>query len=63
MEDQAFVTVQFGSSPTPSLPQHVVSLFLSSYVSPVDLSDVMVEGGWVRTQIIRRRVSLVLYIH
>ncbi len=42
MKDQAFVIVQLGSSPTPSLPQHVVSLFLSSYVSPVELTG----GGW-----------------
>ncbi len=45
MEDQAFVIVQLVSSPTPSLPQNVDSLFLSSYVSPVEFTGGGGEEG------------------
>ncbi len=51
------------SSPTPSLSrQQVVSLFQSSCVSPVELTDRRKVGrGWARSPNIRRRQSLALY--
>ncbi len=56
--------VWFGSSPTlfPLSRQQVVSLSPSSYVSPVEPTH-WGGGGmwWGRSQIIRRRESLVLY--
>jgi hypothetical protein len=48
--------------PLPPLPQKFVSLSQSSCVSPVELHNGRWGGrGWGRSQIIRRRESLVLY--
>jgi hypothetical protein len=49
-------------SPSPLSRQLLVSLSLSSCVSPVELTDGNVWGrGWARSQIIQPRESLALY--
>ncbi len=65
IDDQAFLR-SYGSAPRPSpyplAPQQVVSLSLSSCVSPVELTDEERWGrGLVKNQILLQRESLGLY--
>jgi hypothetical protein len=65
IEDQAFSPSYDLAPPPPPSPlsgQQVVSRFKSSCVSPVELTDGRRGRGWGRSQIVRRRVSLVLHI-
>ncbi len=60
--DRGFLAIILCCSSPPS-PHQIVSLFKSSCVSPVELTDRRREGGrvWGRSQIIRCRVNPVLY--
>ncbi len=64
IENQAFTRLYDSASRLPPFPlsMKVVSHSLSSFVSPVKLTDERGGGrGWARSKIVRPRVSLVLY--
>ncbi len=48
-------------TPSPLTRQQIVSLSQPSFLSPVELADQSVGGGWGRSQIVLRRESLILY--